>query len=114
MAFSERTMSYLKHGALHTINIFVATFSEHQLREMLDQQICNKTFPTPKCQSKSANLYEIKTVLRLSNHDAEKVRAILDRERHLVMVVAIVLVAFLICWSPFWLAQMVLSTNSST
>ena len=39
--------------------------------------------------------------------DSEKVKSILERERHLIKVVVVVLSAFVICWTPFWTVSLV-------
>ena len=31
----------------------------------------------------------------------------MERERHLLVVVSVVLAAFLICWTPFWVVNLV-------
>lgn len=40
--------------------------------------------------------------------DSEKVRSILNRERHLILVVTNVIGAFFICWAPFWIVYLVI------
>ncbi len=54
-----------------------------------------------------SNLITIFRTRSPKNIDSEKIRAIIDRERHLVKVVAIVMSALLICWTPFWIVNLV-------
>ncbi len=90
-------------------NFIIEIFLYHTIYFNLEVKIHFNDSKLPKINCYSFKIYLINIFRTRSpkNIDSEKIRAIIDRERHLVMVVAIVMSALLICWTPFWIINLV-------